>query len=39
MKKKKDTKIENNLLDDVIYLENRTVKHEELKVTEEINLG
>ena len=28
--------MENNLLEDIFYLENRTVKHEELEVTEEI---
>ena len=34
--KKKDTKKKKKLLDDIFYLENRTVKHEELEVTEEI---
>ena len=29
----------NNLLDDIFYLENRTVKCEELETTEEIKLG
>ena len=35
---KKDTKIESNWLDDIFYFENRTIKHKELEVTEEINL-
>ena len=33
---KKDTNKENNLLEDIFYLENRTVKCEELEVAEEI---
>ena len=36
---KKDTKKKNNLLDDIFYLDNRTVKYEELEITEEIKLG
>ena len=36
---KKDTIIENNLLHDIFYFENRTVTHEELEITEENNLA